>query len=372
MSDNLKRYCAIRDALEQLAPKPMTGNQIRHLRTLAALISGIVGSGKVSLPAVAGKVPDGKHRDSRVKRFERFLKNQRVTQETFFLPFARALLASLPEGPLVLVMDASQLGRGCLALVVSVRFRKRALPIGWLVVKGDKGHLSEERHKELLEQVALLVPEGRSIIFLGDGEFDGCALLAALRERGWDFVCRTAKNVLLEEAEFPGCPFSFSDLCVEPGECIEVPDTFFTGEGLGPLLAVAVWQSGCKEPLFLVSSLELGQEALFWYKKRFLIETLFSDQKSRGFHLHQSHLSEPARLARLLMASCLGYIWLVLLGAQVRSNCLWRRVVHRAGRCDLSLFQLEHVFKLVLLGRGTVWKQQNRSNNPNVSPMPPT
>lgn len=44
------------------------------------------------------------------------------------------------------------------------------------------------------------------------------------------------------------------------------------------------------------------------------------------------------------MASCLGYIWLVLLGAQVRSNCLWRRVVHRAGRCDLSLFQLGRVW----------------------------
>jgi hypothetical protein len=123
----------------------------------------------------------------------------------------------------------------------------------------------------------------------------------------------------LEEVEFPGCLFSFAELCVRPGEIIEVPEVRFTGEGFGPLLAVAVWQTGCKEPLFLVSSLELGQEALVWYKKRFLIETLFSDQKSRGFHLHKSHVSEPARLARLLMAGCLGYIWLVLLGAQVQS-----------------------------------------------------
>lgn len=352
MSDNLKRYCAIRDALQQLAPKHMTGNQLRHLRTLAALVSGIVGSGKVHLPAVASKVPDGKQRDSRVKRFERFLKNQRITQQTFFLPFAEALLASLPEGVLVLVMDASEVGRGCLALVVSVRFKKRALPLGWLIVKGNKGHFSEEKHKELLEQVAPLVPQGRRVIFLGDGEFDGCGLLCALRERGWDFVCRTAKNAQLEEAQFPGCSFSFADLCIAPGEFIEIPDTFFTGEGWGPLLAVAVWQSGCKEPLFLVSSLELGEEAVFWYKKRFLIETLFSDQKSRGFYLHQSHVSEPARLARLLMATCLSYIWLVLLGAQVQSNRLWRRLVHRASRCDLSLFQLGRAWLEECLNEG--------------------
>lgn len=354
MSDNLQRYCAIHKALKQLAPKSMTGNQVRHLRTLAALMSGIVGSGKASLPAVAGKVPDGQQRQSRVRRFERFLKNERITQETFFVPFAQALLASLPAGPLVLVMDASEVGRGCLALVASVIFKKRALPIGWLVVKGSKGHLCQERHKALLEQVAPLVSSERSVIFLGDGEFDGCALLSAVQERGWQFVCRTAKNAQLEEAGFPGCPFSFSDLCacLEPGKMVEVPEVFFTGGGLGPWLAVAVWRAGCKEPLFLVSNLELGEEALYWYKKRFLIETFFSDAKSRGFFLHKSHLSEPERLSRLLLATCLSYIWLVCLGAMVWRNRLWRSRVHRTSRCDLSLFSLGRAWLEECLNQG--------------------
>lgn len=354
MSDNLVRYCAIHDALKQLAPKQMSGNQVRHLRTLAALISGIVGSGRVNLPAVASHVPDGKQRESRLKRFERFLRNERVTEETFFIPFAQALLASLPPGPLVLVMDASDLGRGCLALVISVVFKKRALPIGWLVVKGSKGHLPEQAHKNLLEKVSELVPTGRRILFLGDGEFDGCCLLEALRERGWDFVCRTAKNIQLEEASFPGCRFCFADLgvCLEPGKMIEVPDTLFTGQSFGPLLAVALWERSYKEPLFLVSSLELGEEASFWYKKRFVIETLFSDKKSRGFFLHKSHLSCPVRLARLLIGVSLAYIWLVLLGAQVKRNRLWLRRVHRTGRCDLSLFQLGRAWLQECLNEG--------------------
>ena len=356
MSDNLKRYVAIRDTLKQLAPKQLSGNSLRRLHTLAALISGIVGSGRTSLPHVASKVPDGKQRDSRVKRFERFLKNQHITQETFFLPFAQALLAGLPpaSGPLVLVMDASDVGRGCLALVVSVVFKKRALPIGWMVVKGNKGHLPDETHQELLRQVAPLVPQERSVIFLGDGEFDGCALLAALGRQGWAFVCRTAKNTQLVESDFPGCPFSFEQLClcIGPGEFIEVPDAFFTGAGLGPLLAVVVWEIGYKEPLVLVSNLELGQEALFWYKKRFLIETLFSDQKSRGFFLHKSHLCDPSRLARLLLATCLAYIWLVLLGAQVKRNRLWRGKVHRGSRCDLSLFSLGRAWLEECLNEG--------------------
>ena len=43
MSDNLRRYRAIRNALTQAYPTPPTGNFARHLHTLAALISGIVG-----------------------------------------------------------------------------------------------------------------------------------------------------------------------------------------------------------------------------------------------------------------------------------------------------------------------------------------
>src|SRR5215211_940821 len=77
----------------------------------------------------------------------------------------------------------------------------------------------------------------------------------------------------------------------------------------------------------------------FSYKKRFRIETFFSDQKSRGFNIHKSHLTDPQRLSRLLIASCLAYIWLVYLGSLCKKE-RWQSIVHRSKRCDLSLFQL--------------------------------
>ena len=48
MSDNLRRYRAIRDALTQCYPGQPSGTVARHLITLAALISGIVGSKRLS------------------------------------------------------------------------------------------------------------------------------------------------------------------------------------------------------------------------------------------------------------------------------------------------------------------------------------
>lgn len=69
------------------------------------------------------------------------------------------------------------------------------------------------------------------------------------------------------------------------------------------------------------------------------IETFFSDQKRRGFQLHLSHLSDPTRLSRLLIAACLAYLWIIYLGT-LAAQPHWQRLLHRADRCDLSLFPL--------------------------------
>jgi hypothetical protein len=93
MSDNLRRYRAIRNALTQAYPPSPTGNFARHLQTLAALISGIVGSKSTQLPTLATKVPDGTQPESRVKRFARWIDNERILEEMYFLPYAEILLA---------------------------------------------------------------------------------------------------------------------------------------------------------------------------------------------------------------------------------------------------------------------------------------
>ena len=55
--------------------------------------------------------------------------------------------------------------------------------------------------------------------------------------------------------------------------------------------------------------------------------------------MHKSHISNPKHLARLMIAACLAYIWIVYLGAiAVRDG--WVKIIHRTDRCDLSLFQL--------------------------------
>ena len=112
MSDNLRRYRAIRDALTQGYPGQPTGTVARHLTTLAALISGIVGSKSTQLPSVATTSPDGTKPESRVKRLSRWLDNACILEEVYFLPYVDLLLTQLALETLVVVMDGSVVGRG--------------------------------------------------------------------------------------------------------------------------------------------------------------------------------------------------------------------------------------------------------------------
>jgi len=127
---------------------------------LACLISGIVGSHSANYPKIASKVPDRTKLESRVKRYSRYINEADPKQEVYLMPFAEPLLRNLADYTLVLLMDGSDVRRNCVALMLSVKYRGRALPIGWLVISGKKGHFSQDRHVQLVSAVKKTHPSG--------------------------------------------------------------------------------------------------------------------------------------------------------------------------------------------------------------------
>ena len=146
------------------------------------MICGLTGGQRAQLSTMADYAPSGgADQASVVTRFQRWLKHDAHTLDGWFLPVAEALLATLAQQPLVLVMDGSVVGRGCVALMLSVVYHGRALPLAWVVVKGQKGHFPQASHCALLAQIQPLIPSPAEVTFLGDGEFDGTELQALLR-----------------------------------------------------------------------------------------------------------------------------------------------------------------------------------------------
>jgi hypothetical protein len=338
MSDNLRQDRAIRDALTQGYPGEPQGQHARHLVTLAALISGIVASKSTQLPKIALQVPNGTKPESRVKRFARWVSNDTITTQWYFVPYADVLLTHLAFQTLGLIMDGSGVGRGGVALMLHVVYKGRALPLAWQVRKGKKGHFPETLHLALVEQVQERIPLGAAVVLLGDGEFDGTGLQQTLAAAGWSYVCRTGCHMT---ASWQGKTFRLDTLgtCIKPGTLVAFSEVRFTEAASGPIRLICCWAQGYKDPLYLVPNMTVAEEACWMYTKRFRIETFFSDQKSRGFHRHKSHLADAKRLSRLLIAACLAYIWIVYLGAICMKDG-GVEIMHRRHRCDLSLFQL--------------------------------
>jgi hypothetical protein len=213
------------------------------LTTLAALISGIVGGQRTHLPHIATKVPDGTQAESRVKRFARWVRNDRITEEVYFVPYAQVLLAHLALHTLGLIIDGSVVGRGCGALMRHVVDKGRALPLAWQVRKGKKGHCPEDLPIALVKQVHSLIPLGASVVLLGDGEFDGTALQHTLQDDHWAYVVRTGSHItVLWAGERFRCETVAAG--IKPGTLVVLTDVRVTAAAYGPVLLLCCWAKG--------------------------------------------------------------------------------------------------------------------------------
>lgn len=334
MTDKMKVYKKVTKMLKKAMP---TAKQ-NHVVVLGMMVAGIVLGRKAQLSEMSLHIPHRAKPDSIAKRFSRLVKNEGVEVEPLFLPFAQQILAHLADKPLYLAMDGSQVGRGCMVLMVAVIYKQRAIPLVWLVYKGKKGHTTAQRHIEVLELVTPLLPEAAQVILLGDAEYDTVDMLSwVTKETNWIVVARTEPRILITENEKQ---YPLRQLLADEYGFASAENVLFTKQLFGPVSVVAWWEKPYKKPLYLVSNHKIPHDLRHFYSKRFKLETFFSDQKSRGFHIEKSHLADPSRVARLLLAACLAYMWIVYLGVEVHRDEQRRVLIDRPNRSDKSIFRL--------------------------------
>lgn len=334
MSNEVRLFKTVARMINKFLPGMLEENRV----TLAYLITGIIGSRQVQLRQVASKVVYPGKETSLVERFRRFLRNENIVVKVEFIPFVGLILSGLSQTRLVLAIDSTKVGGGCICLMVSVVYKSRALPVCWVVFKGRKGHSSAEIQLALMKTLQSLLPADRAVILLGDGEFDGSELVAWFEQRpSWLYICRTAHRILIR---YQNEWLALADLDLAEGEESFLTDIVFTQSGqVGPLNILVVWNKKEKEHWFFVTNFTDPKEAKKWYRKRFSIETLFSDVKGRGFHLDKTRVWKPERLNRLIFAVAIAYIFTIFLGVELIMHGPFQKLF-RTDRFYHSLFQL--------------------------------
>lgn len=304
------------------------------------MVTSLIDSGHSSLGKIAEKQEGLIQSLSQVKKNERWLSNKWVDAETFFIPFIIKLLHCLilQQKELVFIVDGSVVGRGCQTLMVSVLWKKKAIPIIWKTIQAPKGHFPESDHLlvlAMLESILSKLPPVRCVM-LGDGEYDGSEWIQKLQTMKFEYVLRTAKDTLLTNQE--GEIFQPKNQDVGDETHFYVPDCHLSSKIKTHFV---LWhERAFKDPINLLTNLEIAQMAIGYYRKRFKIETLFKDFKSEGFNIHKSKITIAERINRLIIICAVAYIWLIGVGNALATKISWIKKIYKVQKDTFNVFTI--------------------------------
>jgi hypothetical protein len=322
------------DQIRQLCPEARR----TLIHNFTWLLVGIYLSRKVHLSLIANKMPGHAKLHSKVQRLRRLLLGP-ISVRKWYDPIAAELLESQAQhGHIRLIVDGSKVSFGHQLLMVSIAYRRRAIPIVWTWVKGKRGHSSAIKQLALLRHIYTLTPKIVSVSLVGDSEFGAVAILRQLDDWGWRYALRQKGNTLIDLTLHSHWQ-PFVGLVHRPGQSFWFWEGFLTKKHYHRTNLLAYWKRGEKGPWLLATSFPTQRETLRAYRVRMWIEEMFGDFKGHGFDLQSSHLCHVLRLSRLTLAVVLLYLWLVVLGSRVIKNGL-RSLVDRSDRRDFSVFRI--------------------------------
>lgn len=324
--------------IRQLRPT----ERITRIRNLVWMMLGIYKSKSVHLSKIAVEMPGKASTPSLTRRLSRFVTNLNVKVHEWYEPLARQWMnwQAQTTGEVHLIIDGTQAGFGYQLLMISLAFRRRAIPIAWTWVrkKYGKGRNSASSHLALLHQVHRWMPPGVRVLVVGDSEFGDVPVLQQLEAWDWHYALRQKGTIQVKLAGTTVWK-NFRDLIERPGQSIWAEEAFLTLKYIHVANLYAIWKAGEEEPWLIVTDLSDARSTYRTYQRRMWIEEMFGDFKTNGVDLESTHLHDPAKLSRLTLAVALLYDLCMSTGLQVIKNGL-RSCVDRSDRRDLSIFQI--------------------------------
>ena len=327
--------------LERTLAQNVTWNKAR-INFAAKFLVALIQVRSVNLSEVAGVFAGGALKASHYKRTQRFLRH-------FELPYASVAafvlkLLGVPA-PWALTLDRTDwyMGQTPLnILVLGVVHQGTAFPLLWAV-------LPKKGCSNTAERIALLDEFGRlfgfpTIAYLcADREFIGKVWFSYLRRNG--IACRIRVRANTRVTNRRGLPVAarqlFRHCRVGHSEALRGARTIW-----GERWHVTGMRLPKGEYVIVISERET-QSALEDYARRWEVETLFGCLKTRGFCLEATHVTDPAKLKKLLALVALAFCWAHVVGEWLSAQ--QPLPIKKHGRKAVSIFRhgLDHLRRIL-------------------------
>jgi Transposase DDE domain len=304
------------DTLVHVLSQHVTWLDQRHLKTLAWMMVGLIQAGRISLTAWAPDVVSrAQYAQSTVRRFRRWLHNDKLDVLSLYGPLMTQALAEWGEQALYVALDTSRLWNTYCLIRLSVIYRGRAVPLVWCVLHHGSAQVAFGAYRDLLDRAALLLPRACKVVFLADRGFTDTELMAHLQRLGWHWRIRIKRSFWLSRPGRRRC--QVERLAVARGQACCWPRVCITAKRYGPVhLAVArAWQG--QDVWYVLSDEPTTSKTFEEYGLRFDIEENFLDDKSNGFQLESSRIRSAQALTRLCLVLALTTLYLVAQGTEV-------------------------------------------------------
>jgi hypothetical protein len=288
----------------------------RHRQTLAWMMLGLIGSKTVSLGAwVPFVVSRAHYAQSTVRRFSRWLENNRIKPQPLYGPLIEQALSTWVGKRVYVALDTSMLWNRYCMIRLSVIYRGRAVPLTWKVIEHGSAAVSFETYQELLEDAKKRIPFSCKVVFLADRGFADTQLMAHLRKMGWHFRIRIKSNFWIYPSHL--APFQVGDIDLAPGHIRCWQEVRITEHSFGPVHLAVSRPLGSDDYWYVISDESAEIKTLEEYGLRFDIEENFLDDKSNGFQLEDSMIRCAEALERLCLVLAITTLYLVSLGTSV-------------------------------------------------------
>jgi Transposase DDE domain len=279
-----------------------------RVETLCLIVVGMISARTVNLTHIASERPGSALIASTYRRLQRFF--QHVTLEgDWAVPLIVHLLGL--TGSWDLALDRTQWRVGAKDvnfLVLAVVTGRHRVPLMWTVLD-KRGNSDTDERVALLRRYLAVFDACTIRRLLADREFIGRAWLEFLCENNIEFAIRQKENLrvtteegheltLLARLRRSRCRSFRARLGLEDGEA----------PSERPLLNFAAKPLKDGEWLIVVSNGD-ARKALQAYRKRWAIECLFGDAKTRGLNLEDTRLTAPRKLELLLALVALALAW---------------------------------------------------------------
>lgn len=280
-----------------------------RLETLAVLVLGLAHCRTVNLSHLACHFPGRATHASGYRRLQRFFQHIRLESDQLALLMVRMLNL---ERKKCLALDRTnwKIGKTDVnILMLAIVTRRFRIPLLWSLID-HQGNSSTDQRIALMKRYLALFPAESIEALLADREFIGARWMDFLNKNKIPFAIRVKADMTITLTN--GKTWSLETLMRKKRtRGLLTWEGHLNGDGGATQrpLRIAARRLATNEALIIASNLPDAPRILSYYRRRWGIECLFGDAKTRGLNLEDTRITDPKKLDTLLVIVALAMLW---------------------------------------------------------------